>query len=359
MATDFLSGDAGQRVLQRAVSVLEAYASNTRDPMLQQLIEALRIIKSNAKSFDQAAQFTVQASAGDFTDIVEQLGSSPTHQSHFVSRLYIWTFRLVFERQLMLKPGDDLTPELLRFLNLPREEPAAFDEETRMQIDRIERSFPTILLRDMLGHEDFSKLRNIGRYSKEIEGRIANWDVALKAKEDRASTLEQSLSKYVKGFNFVGLHQGFDDLATDKRSELRRARWATWITGAAALLPVIGEIAVIYWHLPTIESVKWGLLASAVPVVTLTLLLLYFFRLNVRAADGVKSQLLQIELRKTLCRFIQDYASYAKQLKEDGAEPLAKFENIVFSGIVSSDEKIPATFDGLDQLSGLIKTVKG
>jgi len=72
----------------------------------------------------------------------------------------------------------------------------------------------------------------------------------------------------------------------------------------------------------------------------------------------VKSQLLQIDLRKTLCRFIQHYSEYSSKLKKDDPESLNKFESLIFSGIISDEGNIPSTYDGIDQFTKFIKSLK-
>lgn len=72
----------------------------------------------------------------------------------------------------------------------------------------------------------------------------------------------------------------------------------------------------------------------------------------------VQTQIMQLDLRLSLCQFIQSYAEYAKEIKTNDKDALDKFENLIFSSILSSDEKIPSTFDGLEQLNSLIKQFK-
>lgn len=74
---------------------------------------------------------------------------------------------------------------------------------------------------------------------------------------------------------------------------------------------------------------------------------------------SIQSQLLQLDLRMTLCRFIQSYADYAVDLKKKHPDGFEKFESLIFSPLVSSDDKVPNTFDGLDQLSSVVNIVKG
>ena len=72
----------------------------------------------------------------------------------------------------------------------------------------------------------------------------------------------------------------------------------------------------------------------------------------------VKTELLQLELRKTFCQFIQSYADYAKEVKKDDSEALSKFENIIFSVIVADNSSLPTTYDGLEQLTKLFSQIK-
>ena len=67
---------------------------------------------------------------------------------------------------------------------------------------------------------------------------------------------------------------------------------------------------------------------------------------------------MQLELRKSLCQFIQNYAEYAKEIKENDGVVLDKFENLIFSSIVASDDKIPTTFDGMEQIAKLAEIFK-
>jgi hypothetical protein len=61
----------------------------------------------------------------------------------------------------------------------------------------------------------------------------------------------------------------------------------------------------------------------------------------------------------SLCRFIQSYADYSIDIKEKNSEALSKFEAIIFSGLVGSEDKLPSTFDGIEQLTAFAKSITG
>jgi hypothetical protein len=109
----------------------------------------------------------------------------------------------------------------------------------------------------------------------------------------------------------------------------------------------------------TIESKK-GLLVYTLPtIVAIEVILIYFFRVVLAQFRSVKAQVLQLDLRIALCQFVQSYAEYSVKVKKDDPNVLAKFEAVVFSSLVSENERIPSTFDGTEQLANLIKSVRG
>jgi predicted signal transduction protein with EAL and GGDEF domain len=72
----------------------------------------------------------------------------------------------------------------------------------------------------------------------------------------------------------------------------------------------------------------------------------------------VKAQLLQLDLRQSLCAFIESYVDFAQEKKSKGVEALSRFEMLIFAGISPDVNNIPNTFDGVEQLAKLIKELK-
>lgn len=100
-------------------------------------------------------------------------------------------------------------------------------------------------------------------------------------------------------------------------------------------------------------------LLNLLPLISLEIILLYFFRVVLHNYKSIKAQVLQIELRQTLCQFIQNYADYSKEIKKGDPTALEKFESLIFSGIISDAENLPSTFDGMDQIGKLLSSLKG
>lgn len=353
MGTQFFASEFGQRLLKRAILRLEGLESN---PKAQVLLNAVRIISSNGDKFDIGAASNVDWIGQNLAAEIDALEKSDEPAA--LDDLYASFYRFVTEYELGLPEPKELSHELRQFTSHARLRPEEFTEGARRQVMFANHGMPLLIMKSLLGSGTIFNLRNIEKYSDEISGRFGEWDSKLLSHEQTVSQLAKALKEYETGFNFVGLHKGFDELSSAKRRELNKLRVGMVSMGVLALVPVAFELAFTYLNIDRFDEVKWALAATGLPVLSLTVLFIYYFRLAARAVDGAKSQLLQLELRKTLCRFIQSYVDYAKQLKEAGPNPLGKFESVIFSAIVNSDERMPATFDGVEQLARLVKAVK-
>ncbi|RZG44732.1 hypothetical protein EXU28_13865 [Acinetobacter wuhouensis] len=96
----------------------------------------------------------------------------------------------------------------------------------------------------------------------------------------------------------------------------------------------------------------------SIPFITMILITLYLVRISLQDKRSIQSQMMQLELRMALCQFIHNYADDSEALHKKNKEGFEKFENIIFSPIVASDDKIPTTFDGMEQLAKLIEVVR-
>jgi hypothetical protein len=347
----FFSSPEVTQLLTQAHSALEVLASG--DKKKTRLQEVLQIILQNAQKFDEECPINIKWIGRSISDGLKKVASNAKGE---VDTLYSLIYRCVVELDLSMR--SDLSPELQMFQNYCREHRASFSIDAQQNFAFAEQAMPIAILKRLVNSDDIEKLRDTKTFATQVDQRVSAWEQSLQTREERVQEVAGELRKYEQAFNFVGFYHGFDELSRKKARELWALRIAILLLALVALVPLAVEGAFVYAHIDDIDAVKWGLVATGLPVLSLTVILLYFFRLAIRSADGVKSQLLQVELRKTLCRFIQSYADYVKRFKAEGGESLGKFESVIFSGIVANDEKIPATFDGLDQLSKLLTAVK-
>lgn len=204
-----------------------------------------------------------------------------------------------------------------------------------------------------------STLGKIDSYADTITERINKFNNELNEKEKTVNSLKETLDKQETAFNFVGLYDGFNKLLKTKILESRILLGSLVTMGIVMIVPLL---CTIFGWLPENilkdeETIPH--LLKLVPFISLEVLLIYFFRVILQNYKSVKAQILQIELRQTLCQFIQNYADYSKDIKKDDPAVLEKFENLIFSGIISDAENLPSTFDGMDQIGKLFSTLKG
>ena len=270
--------------------------------------------------------------------------------------IYSYCFRFLFELYLSIKEDLSIDFEKARrfaFHNIDK-----FEQNAKEQIEFAIHQMPISIFKVIANSDSIKSIKDFNETALHAVSMKDEWDKDLTEREKRIQTLKSELSKYQTGFNFVGLFQGFEELSIDKKNEKDGILFWLRLIGIIILAPLVAELITLYLNLHSIDKIRDLLLLSIVPTVSLVAILIYYFRVLLYNYKSAKSQLLQIELRKTLCRFIQHYADYAAKMKEKDKESLSKFENIVFSGIVTEDEKLPSTYDGVEQLSNLIKSIR-
>ncbi len=270
--------------------------------------------------------------------------------------IFAMCFRFLFELFLSIK--NDLALEFDRARRFATENLSLFHLHAKEQIEFAIREMPIGIFKAIANSESIQSIKDFNEVSRLADTKRNEWEDDLSGREKRVETLKAELSKYESGFNFVGLFQGFDELSKNKEIEKNGILFWLKVIGLLIVIPFFAEIVVLYFNLQDIDKIKNVLLLALVPTVSLVAILIYYFRVLLYNYKSVKSQLLQIELRKTLCRFIQHYSEYSSKLKEKDKDSLTKFENIIFSGIISDDGKRPSTYDGLEQLRTLVNSIK-
>lgn len=266
------------------------------------------------------------------------------------------SFRFLFELYLSMK--NDLAMEFEAARRFVFNNVDLFESNAKEQIEYAIRDMPINIFKSIANSESIESIKDFNTVSAKADKLKEEWENDLSARESRVDKLKNSLSEYENGFNFVGLYQGFDDLAREKSAERDRVLFWLIVLSVIIVLPVLAELIIIYLNIDDIAAIKDGLIVSIFPTLSLAAIAIYYFRVLLFNYKSIKSQLLQIDLRKTLCRFIQHYSEYSNEIKKQDSESLAKFENIIFSGIVTEEGNLPSTYDGIEQIGKLIKSAR-
>ncbi|MEG0860231.1 MAG: hypothetical protein RSG92_17505 [Pseudomonas sp.] len=359
------------------------------DPFLKGFIDqSFEYFLKDSDLVDRSCQFNIQQVGGQFKVAVEGMkqkqGGAPVS-------LAALCYRFLVECQLTsLQP---LSEKLSSSMDQVRDYqiPGANGEH----IKYADHAMVVGVLRSYLHHKEIvavqalpSMLVRAERFKNEIEK-----DLSKRTQE--VNELRKALSEYETGFNFVGLFNGFKGMRDEKAKEARTNFYLLIFLALLMVTPFFIKIGMLAFGDPSagatavqvaVEAEKVVAEPSKVAVgvssksslgdsektpviaeyilnfllfVGIELLALYFFRVALHNYRSVRSQLLQLNLRMTLCQFIQSYAEYGKKMRAGGSEEtLAKFEQVIFSGIVGGDTDIPSTFDGLDQVVKILDKVR-
>lgn len=314
------------------------------------LIHALTLFQKNTTQWDETTQFNIEHIGNVF---LNELDSSNT-SSEDINLLYSSCFRFVMESEMFSDSESRVSNAVKDFAIYRADE---FNEQSKNQIFFALRDMPIKIFKSYIYTEDIKTYRDFAKLITDAREFEIKWNESLDAREKRVSDLSDSLSRNESAFNFVGLYDGFFRLGQLKINELKWAKRMMFFLGIILPMPLIGELLYITTTDNNINDINH--LIKTIPIISITLILIYYFRITLNNYNSIRAQLMQIELRKSLCCFIQSYSEYAKEIKVNNEGVLSKFEEVIFSNIMPTQEQMPSTFDGIEQIANLIGSIKG
>jgi hypothetical protein len=271
-----------------------------------------------------------------------------------LSYLYDYVVRFLAELNLSFQqkeysfnPGSSLFPIIKRL----KEQMFYSGERHPDSLNYAFYKMPIDILCFYMGNQGFKTFFEFDERKHALETSITKYWDEIQQKIDEVNVLKDKLDEYKTAFNFVGLSKGFESLLEQKNEAKKKT------FGLLVLLAITVALTLaISFSVQTTGAVfSWQ---SMLPIIGLEFVLIYFFRVVLTHYHSIQTQIMQLELRQSLCQFIQNYAEYAKKIKTDDKDALEKFENLIFSSILSNPDKVPGTFDGVEGLTSLLKELK-
>lgn len=353
MTTEFFQLDRNKRALsytKKTLNNIEAVDifSKERNEYTTLLLDSFI---AEPESWDKSTQFNIENISENFinSDIKEN------SLKEELDDLFSDCFRFFIERYL--SQGTKPHSSFLKIKEFAIANIDNFSTLASMQISYTLKSMPLEVFRSNLKGTNLDLVKDFIKTHEDCKVLKSGWDSDYAQRIGEIRQLKESLDEQKNAYNFVGLHKGFDDLSTEKKKEEKNASNILLALGAIIFIPIILEIIFIIYKGESLTLSH--ALITLIPLTSLLLILVYYFRIALHDYKSLKSQINQIELRKSLCQFIQNYAQYSSKIKKDDSSALEKFEAIIFSNIVMTDDKIPSTFDGIESVANLIKSVKG
>ena len=358
-AARFFSKDENQAILRRFAVALESVQTNEPPApnVLAPLKRFFKILIENTNVFDQHCATNIEWIGQRFIEqLTEFPETKPENQSGLLISIFTSAYRFLCELDFS-QPGD-LSFELRAVKNFVEENLERFVVTERQQLVYANYLMPADITKKLIHSPALAEFKAFAETAKAASDSNLELKKEFKAQSEEMEALRNGLSRITTKHNFVGLVNGFENLASAKKGEQLRSFRSLLALGALMVTPVAFQLWFTAIHIDTIDSHRNTLVYSLPPLIALEVILLYLFRVVLVHFRGVTTQLLQINLRISLCQFIQSYSEYSTKIKKQDAGALEKFESLIFSGITSDSEALPSTFDGVEQIAKLVNSIR-
>ena len=345
-----------QMYIARAVDRLDNLFAQNEKLASSEGIKAQKFIKATLDEmsnmpavFDASCSFNIKNIGSKFVECLQAAGSIKNYDADVMLSC---CYRFVVE--LELKSLNGMSP----FLNMAWSEVSDLDflefPSAATQVKWARNHMAINLLREYINHPHMAMLKDLPAAIRASEDAREKSNDEMSNRELRVNALQDKLKGYENAYNFVGLYQGFSKLREEKAAERDLTFKFLIVLGFCLLLVPLLKLFGIVAH--EADLIRESLSIAA--LFALELMVIYFFRITLQNFRSIKAQLLQIDLRMTLCQFINSYVEFASDARKSDKELLTKFEQIIFSGIVSDESVIPSTFDGLEQVAKIVDGFK-
>ncbi|MBA1321228.1 hypothetical protein [Pseudomonas plecoglossicida] len=372
-------------------------------PLEDFLWRSLHFLDASCVQVDNSCRYTIEKigpalySALDFSDFENEQA---------IENLAVHCYMVVCEAQVLMPNG--LPEDVLSLMGQVREYKFSSDKYNVL-VKYAQHEMVANVLRSYIHKPEVKAISNLPSLLKRGESFSHQLNGDLNKKIGEVKKIRKSLDEYEQAFNFVGLNRSFRSMRAMKVAEVKRNFYLLVIMAVLMIVPLSIKVATMAlsgsesreialqgeFVEPPIAPVEVQSQAQEVDIekgtgktdkkdssgkstgldksvqyfrevmnvlvtIGLELLLLYLFKVCLQSFRSLKSQLLQLDLRIALCQFILKYSELSKKLRsEDGsAETLIRFEQVIFSGIVSGESEIPSTFDGLEQMVKILDKIK-
>ncbi|HHQ6627702.1 TPA: hypothetical protein ACSTL5_004236 [Serratia fonticola] len=338
-----------QKHFQKCLENLSLITANgdfeeKRNSFIKDILES---ILSHPKIWDESTTFNIKHI---FDDLLQQSIQSNSGKED-LDGIFVTLFRFYIEMTITSGTGiRGIERDIIRFIN---ENLDQFYGVNNSQLLYALNHMSRDVIQLLVNSDDMEIVRQLVKNKKDEEDYYNNWLTQFNNKKIELQAIDDKLQEYKNEYNFVGLSEGYVQLSNDKATQRNYTLIAMGIV-CFLIFTVIG-VELYLLHDIGKDATALQIIAPAIPMVTLLFILLYFFRISLFEFKSLSSQINQIELRKTLCQFIQNYADYSAEIKAKNGIALVKFEEIIFSNILTKDDPMPSTFDGIEHIAAILK----
>ena len=338
----------GYSAILRGITTTDSFEEERNDIILR----IFQLFINNPSEWDMKSSYNIQLLKNSFIDELEK--KSMVRED--INSIFTTCFRLCVEPSLFSPSMENRSHVIKLLKDFGIYKLDEFDPINKEQLQYALREMPIDIVKDFLKSDEVESFKDFKDKLKAGIEFASTWEEYFEKQKQHIEGLKESLKGYESAFNFVGLYDGFNSLSTQKKRDIGWSRFVLFLLAATIPLPLLFEY--FYISQSIVQANTATKLISIIPFLSFTLILIYYFRVVLLNYTSLRTQIMQIELRKSLCQFIQSYADYSNKIKTSNPDALSKFEDIIFSNIMSSDEKIPSTFDGIEQVASILSSLK-
>lgn len=326
--------------------------------LIQILHQIIELMIGHPEKFDEYSATNIQWIGPSFIAAISDIFEVPKEKrtSRLVS-IFVSAYRFLCELEFT-QPSEP-SFEVRRVIGFVHDNLESFSGADRQQLVYAAYTMPAQVTKRLLGHPSITEFRIFSETIEKSRQLKDEWDKQLSDRQTLLAGLDSSIRKLTSEYNFVGLVHGFQALRRQKEAERKFAFVSLIVLALAMIAPPVLQLSFVVLYIDAIESHKSLLIYTLPTILALEVMLIYFFRVVLGQFRSVKAQLLQIDLRISLCQFVESYAEYVTKMRSKDSSVLSKFEALIFSGLVTEEAGIPSTFDGAEQIASLIRSIRG
>lgn len=359
-SNNFFTNQSNQALLRRLAQDLRTVPDQSIEPegLSHHLALVLDLMLANPEKFDEFCSVNIEWVGRVFLGEIGSYFEGPQEKRAKIARtIFVSAYRFLCELEFT-QPGE-ASFEVRRVINFVHDNLERFEGTDRQQLVYAAYSMPAQVVKRLIGSPGLTNIREFSQTVERSRELKTEWDKDLKQREELLAGLAGTISKLSSEYNFVGLVHGFQALKADKENERRFSYRSLLAIATCMLVLPAAQFYFVVSNLESIDTHKATLVYALPTILALEVILLYLFRVVLGQFRSVKAQLLQIDLRISLCQFVESYSEYVSKLRKNDSSALTKFESLVFSGLVAGESDIPSTFDGAEQIASLVRSLRG
>ncbi|MBI2772611.1 MAG: hypothetical protein HYX47_23525 [Burkholderiales bacterium] len=345
--------------LERAKQVLRAAREHAELEFVGKMADMALLLMEPMPSVEMLNDDIASELAGELTSAIDDLAEQAAKPLSELKRSDVfWALFALAKIRLagsfVKRTFQPVDVELRSFIDAHR---LQFIADEKIRIDHLLGGLPRDLITSQVKAVLASLEKGAEGLAEPLKSENARADTALNALmqlEGRAQKLNALLKDQAEKLNFIGLSQGFKQLADETQAALKSPLF--WLRICAGAMLVTPGISLIAPKLSVLDGYEWWQIG--IPVLAAELALFYFFRVLLLRYQSLSAQLLQIKLRFSLCAFVEGYSDFASRVRKSADDrTLDRFEALIFSGITPDPQNVPSQFDGIDQVTNLLKAL--